>query len=402
MTGKKKPAAARSALPRRAVLGGAGSGLAGLALGFAAGGGGREEPARADGGTDAPVAVPVFGAHQAGIARPATPQTFCALAVLEHTSPGASSIGEIGAAAGRAVRTATSPETCAEAGLLDGPGDLTVTIAVGPRLVAALDDTLPGATALPLFQGDEAIPAERRDGDVLVIACSSDANDAATALQHVTGALPSTRLRWTQRGFRARGQGTITRNPLGFHDGVIVPRRPEELDENVWIPSGPAANGTNLVVRRLRLDTSAFHTLPHEGQERVIGRRRTDGAPLSGGGPTDEVNLLAKTPEGELLVPAHSHARAAHPSFTGSHLMLRRGYAFDDGRRVDESGLEVHDAGLLFLCYQREQSTYVRTQHRLDEVDDLMDYVTPTASGSFLVLPGFDDDRPMGSTLAGA
>jgi deferrochelatase/peroxidase EfeB len=394
--------AGRSRLPRRAVLGGAGSGLAGIALGFAAGSQGRQEPTAAETGTGAPQPVAATGTHQAGIAQPGTPQTFCALAVLEHTDPAPSSIGEIGAAAGRAIRTVTSPETCAEAGLLDGPGDLTVTIAVGPRLVAALDPSLPGAQQLPLFQGDDAIPADMRDGDVLVLVCSSDANDATTALQHVVGALPTTQVRWTQRGFRARGEGTIARNPLGFHDGVIVPRTPQELAEHVWIPSGPAANGTILVVRRLRLDADAFGALPHGQQERVVGRRRTDGAPLSGGGPTDEVNLLAKTPEGELLVPARAHARAAHPSFTGSHLMLRRGYAFDDGQRPGESDEHVHDAGLLFMCFQRDLETYVRTQHRLDESDDLMAYVTPTASGSFLVLPGFDDTRPLGSTLAHA
>lgn len=394
-----RDATPRNPLPRRALLGGAGSGLAGMALGFAAGHRANREGPPSEQGTGAPAPVAATGRHQAGIARPDTPQMFCALAVLEHTNPAPSSLPEIGAAAGRAVRTVTSAETCAEAGLLDSPGDLTVTIAVGPRLVAAVGPTLPGASPLPLFRGDDALPADRRDGDVLVLACSSDANDATTALQHVVAQLPQTRLRWTQRGFRARGEGTIARNPLGFHDGVIVPHGTEELDDNVWIPSGPAAGGTIMVARRLRLDTAAFAAHPPEEQEWVIGRRRADGSPLSGGGPTDEVNLLAKTPEGELLVPARAHTRAAHPSFTGSHLMLRRGYAFDDGVRTDEHGTQVHDSGLLFLCYQRDLETFVRTQLRLDETDDLMTYATPTASGTFLVLPGFDDSRPLGSTF---
>lgn len=386
------------ALRRRAVLGGVGSGLAGLALGLTAGSRHGDEAAA----TGAPVPVAATGTHQAGVARPGTPPTFCALAVLDLRTPGPTSIADIGAAAADAIRLLTSPVRCAEAGLLDGPGDLTVTIAVGPRLVSAVDPSLPGARALPTFKGDDMIPPERREGDVLVLACSSDANDVATALQHVVGALPGTLPRWRQRGFRARGEGTIARNPLGFHDGVIVPHGPDELAEHVWIPHGPAANGTILVVRRLRLAIGSFTAHPIEHQERMIGRRRLDGAPLSGGGATDEVNLLAKTPEGELLVPARSHVRAAHPSFTGSNLMLRRGYAFDDGTTVDSAGHQVSDAGLLFMCFQRDLDTFVRTQHRLDETDDLMTYATPTASGTFLVLPGFSDEQPLGAGFAHA
>ena len=104
------------------------------------------------------------------------------------------------------------------------------------------------------------------------------------------------------------------------------------------------------------------------------------------------VDLEAKTPDGRYVTPARSHARAAHPSFTGSTTMLRGSYSFtdSDGSR-----------GLLFRCFQRDLDTFVRTQRRLDDVDDLMRFVTPTASASFLVLPGFDADRPLGATLFG-
>ncbi len=384
------------------MLTGAGSSLAGLAIGL--GVAGRATPTPPDPGVPTgPALVEATGAHQAGIDRPATPQTFCMLAVFDvPTEPTATTIREIGAALGTAVTTATSPEHAIDAGLLDGPGDLTVTVGAGPRLVAAVDRALPGATDLPAFAGDESIPAERRGGDVAVLACSSDANDAATALAHVAASLPELRLRWMQRGFRARGTGTIARNPLGYHDGVIVPRGEAQLAEHVWVPDGPAAGGSILVVRRLRLDTTGFDALPGERQDQVIGRRRADGVPLSGGELTSEADLLAKTPEGQLLVPATSHVRAAHPSFTGSHLMLRRGYAFDDGTALDHTGSEVHDAGLLFMCFQRDLDTFVRTQHRLDEADDLMQYATPTGSGTFLVLPGFDGGRALGTTLAGS
>ena len=53
----------------------------------------------------------------------------------------------------------------------------------------------------------------------------------------------------------------------------------------------------------------------------------------------------------------------------------------------------------MFICFQNELDTFVKTQHRLDEVDDLMAFAKPTASASFLVLPGFTRDEPLGSTL---
>jgi dye decolorizing peroxidase len=59
----------------------------------------------------------------------------------------------------------------------------------------------------------------------------------------------------------------------------------------------------------------------------------------------------------------------------------------------------VDDQGLLFICFQRDLQDFVRTQRRLDEVDDLMQYVTPVSTGAFLILPGFDAARPLGHGL---
>jgi dye decolorizing peroxidase len=170
----------------------------------------------------------------------------------------------------------------------------------------------------------------------------------------------------------------------------MVPHGEDELAENVWIAAGPAAGGTLCVVRRLRLDVAGFADRPVAERDAIIGRHRTDGSPLSGGARDDEVDLRAKTEAGDYLTPAHSHVRAAHPSFTGSRLMLRRGYAF---------GTEPDDSGLMFICFQNDLDTFVKTQQRLDEVDDLMAFAEPTASASFLVLPGFGRETPLGAAL---
>ncbi|WP_083459692.1 Dyp-type peroxidase [Jiangella muralis] len=393
----------RRDLLRGLAAAGAAAGFAGAA-GLAAGRATADDERRAAATTEAPAApvggrpdaVDAAGPHQAGIARPGTPQPHGLLLVLDlvatpaPTAPYRDAVRALCARLGTAILDLTG-ERAAEAGLLDGPGDLTATIGLGPRVVAAFGADLPGAQPLPAFAADSSVPPERTGGDLLIAVYASDPNDVHRGASWLAErADPDAVPRWSQRGFRAPGTGTIARNPLGFHDGVIVPQNADEQDEHVWIADGPLAGGSICVVRRLRLDAARFTAEPVERQEAVIGRHRNDGSPLSGGGPTGEVDLLAKTADGLYVTPARSHVRAAHPSVTGSALMLRRGYAFDDG---------AADAGLLFVCFQRDLRTFVQTQFRLDEVDDLGGYVTPTGSATFLILPGFDADHPLGVTL---
>lgn len=400
-----------SSVSRRELLFGTGGAIAGMAAtagGTAAMGAlgsdgayGQEPASAHEAGTGAPSSdtVKPTGTTQAGVDRPATPQRFGLLAVLDMPDgPGA--LASRLAALGETILALTqgAPEL-----LPDGPGDLTVTVGLGPRLVASIDPGLPGATELPRFAGDDAIKPHRRGGDVLLALHGSDPVALPTALRELRAALGETMLRWSEACFRGPGSGTVTRNPLGFHDGIVVPRGEEEMAREVWLSGADdggdprVAGGTICVLRRLALDTERFAALEPSDQEAVMGRRRSDGAPLSGGTMSDDVDLRAKTPAGEYLVPARSHARASHPSFTGSGLMLRRGYAFDTPASGDHPG----ETGLFFVAFQRELDTFVRTQQRLDEADALMDFATPTASATFLILPGFDTARPLGGTLGG-
>ncbi|HWV50782.1 MAG TPA: Dyp-type peroxidase, partial [Microbacterium sp.] len=184
---------------------------------------------------------------------------------------------------------------------------------------------------------------------------------------------------WEQSGYRdaPTPQGTA-RTSNGFIDGIMNPRTAELMDAGVW--TGGAHRDTHLVVRRMRI-LPEFMSQPVPDQERAIGRERASGAPLSGGGPDDEVDLFAKTADGRLLTPKASHARRAHPSNIGRALMLRRSYSFD----VPEG------AGLLFIAFMSDPQTFVLTQRRLDEMDDLIAHTVTDASGCFFV-PGDQED----------
>ncbi|MFJ8016109.1 Dyp-type peroxidase [Streptomyces sp. NPDC096339] len=322
--------------------------------------------------------------RQEGVDRPERPQTHVVVSVYDFLDrAGAGRTLEV---LGGAVLEATAG---GGAGRADG---LTVTVGLGPGPVAALDRRLPGAAGLPAFAREERT-ARAWGGDLLVQVCAEGAAAAARAderLARLLAAEGRASLRWSQAGFRPAGAGPV-RNPLGFQDGIEIPRGRAELDREVWLPGpGRAAGGTLAVVRRLRIDVPGFLAEPERRQEEVIGRRKADGAPLGGGEPLGRLDLSAKTPRGRYLVPAMAHARRANPNATGSGKMLRRGYGYDNG---------PDDRGLLFIAFQRELRTFTATQRRLDEGDDLMAFVTATASGSFLVLPGFDADRPLGATL---
>jgi dye decolorizing peroxidase len=68
--------------------------------------------------------------------------------------------------------------------------------------------------------------------------------------------------------------------------------------------------------------------------------------------------------------------------------MLRRGFSYVNAE---------DDAGLLFICYQRDIGSFVQTQYRLDQGDDLLRFATPTASAAFLILPGYSGNKPLGA-----
>lgn len=215
-----------------------------------------------------------------------------------------------------------------------------------------------GIDGLPTFPGDQVAP-EHLGGKLLLQICGNDpaaVQDAATRLSPAGG------LKWREQGFRRHDN----RNGLGFVDGIVVPKTPEEFEQEVWLPDG----STIAVVRRIKLDIAGFTALPVEEQERIFGRHKDSAEPLSGPG---EVNLMAKTPDGQYLVPADSHVRRAHPLSSGSGLMLRRSFNYADG--------------LLFISFQRELKTFVNTMFRMVDGDALLRFATTTSSAAFRIPP---------------
>jgi len=397
----EEPSAADSRMPaglsrRRVLLGGA----AAAAFGAGAALGTERLITSPDGSVDQPPDLLAWhtGRHQCGVDVPARPPHHLLFSALTWSPvPGAGHVRQTLRHLGEAILDIVADPPVEL--LPDGPVAMTVQVGLGPRAVQRFGDDRPGGRALPEFAGSSRIDPRARGGDLVLLVASDDSSVLAPVTRHLIALVndfaPTMTVAWQQQGLRPDGKGPRTRTPLGHHDGVVVPDDAEDMAAGVWIAEGPAAGGTVGVARRFDIDHQAFDALSADQQDAVIGRRRIDGAPLSGGTIDDDVDLFAKSPDGRYLIPAHAHIRAAHPSFTASPLMMRRSYGFSRTDRT--SGLS--SPGLLFLSYQNTPDTFIRTQLRMDEMDDLMTYTTATAETSFLVLPGFDHNRPLGSTL---
>lgn len=297
-----------------------------------------------------------------------------------------------------------------------GPSSLTVTFGFGHSFFArtGLEKQRPESLdPLPDFSSDQ-LDTSRSNGDLWVQIGADDALvafHALRALQKDAGS--AARVRWQMNGFNrspgATAHPMTARNLMGQIDGTRNPKPTEsDFDERIFVPASaspatsgdPAwmANGSYAVVRRIRMLLDDWEQLSVKEQEGVIGRRKSDGAPLSGGAKATETTAmdLEKTDsQGNLLVPINAHARITRPDQNGGAAMLRRPFSFHDG--IDAKG--VPDAGLLFVCWQADPLRgFVTVQRKLDRGDALSKFIRHESSGLFAVPGGAAEGAMSGST----
>ncbi|MFF5719514.1 iron uptake transporter deferrochelatase/peroxidase subunit [Streptomyces buecherae] len=292
-----------------------------------------------------------------------------------------------------------------------GPASLTVTMGFGRTFFGKVGLTrqLPQALApLPDFSSD-VLDKARSDGDLWLQIGANDglvAFNALRALQRVAG--DTARVRWQMTGFNRTPGATdtprTTRNLMGQIDGTNNPKPEEDdFDARVFVPQGgdassPAwmAGGSYAVVRRIRMLLDTWDHLTLEQQERVIGRRKSDGAPLSGGTETTPVDLEKFTKDGSIAIRGDAHVRVAAPESNQGAAMLRRPYSYHDGFRDDGQP----DAGLLFIAWQADPMRgFVPVQRKLDRGDGLSRFLRHEASGLFAVPAAAKPDEYVGQPL---
>ncbi|MGI5196686.1 iron uptake transporter deferrochelatase/peroxidase subunit [Streptomyces sp. CA-288835] len=289
-----------------------------------------------------------------------------------------------------------------------GPSSLTVTIGFGHSFFSrtGLEKQRPVALdPLPDFSSDQLDKA-RSDGDLWVQIGANDALVAFHALRAIQkDAGSAARVRWQMNGFNrspgATAQPMTARNLMGQIDGTRNPKPSEaNFDQRIFVPDAgePAwmAGGSYAVVRRIRMLLDDWEKLPLKDQEDVIGRRKSDGAPLTGGTETTEPELEKTDASGKLIIPINAHARITRPDQNGGAAMLRRPFSFHDG--FDADG--VPDAGLLFVCWQADPLRgFVPVQRKLDRGDALSAFIRHEASGLFAVPGGAAEGEYVGQRL---
>ncbi|RZU29956.1 dye decolorizing peroxidase [Streptomyces sp. BK022] len=407
-----RPAAeAGRGVSRRALLGTAGAtglvlGAAGGALGYAA------APAPATPLTSIGTDRAMFhGKHQPGITDALQAHGHL---VAFDLKPGAGRkeaaalLRRWSAAAERLMAGEAAPHEDTDVARDAGPSSLTVTFGFGHSFFArtGLEKQRPAALdPLPDFSADQ-LDRKRCEGDLWVQIGANDALvafHALRALQKEAG--DAARVRWQMNGFN-RSPGTTahaltTRNLMGQVDGTRNPKPAEpDFDQRIFVPASgePAwmANGSYAVVRRIRMLLDDWEKLARPAQEAVIGRRKSDGAPLSGGGETTPMDLEKADARGEYVVPLNAHARITRPDQNGGAAMLRRPFSFHDGYDADGTP----DAGLLFICWQADPLRgFVPVQRKLDRGDALSRYLRHEASGLFAVPGGAAKGEYVGQRL---
>ncbi|HET8970896.1 MAG TPA: iron uptake transporter deferrochelatase/peroxidase subunit [Candidatus Nanopelagicales bacterium] len=417
----------RRRLSRRQLLGAAGVGAAaGVVGGLGAG--------RATAATPSAAATSSFdfhGAHQGGIITPV--QDRLHFAAFDLTSTSRADLEQL-------LRTWTSAAAQLTQGKPLGddtpvpydsppidtgeavglpPSRLTLTFGFGPTLFRGVDGAdrfglagrQPAALRrLPHFPADDLEPT-RSDGDLCVQACADDPQVAVHAIRNLSRlAFGTAAMRWSQLGF-GRTSSTSTdqstpRNLFGFKDGTanLKAEQPAEVEDHVWV--GPdddpgaawLAGGSYLVARRINMHIEPWDRTSLREQEAIVGRDRTEGAPLSGGTEFTEPNFEQAGRDAVPLIPLDSHVRLAHPSRNNGARLLRRGYNFADGN----DALGRLDAGLFFLAYVRDPRThYIPMQNTLSRDDAMMEYLVHTGSALFAVPPGVQPGQFVGQSLFG-
>ncbi|MGW3126789.1 iron uptake transporter deferrochelatase/peroxidase subunit [Streptomyces sp. NPDC001123] len=291
-----------------------------------------------------------------------------------------------------------------------GPSALTVTFGFGNSFFSrtGLEKQRPSALdPLPDFSSDH-LDRSRSNGDLWVQIGADDALVAFHALRAIQkDAGSAAKVRWQMNGFNrtpgATAHPMTARNLMGQLDGTRNPKPTDsDFDQRIFVPasgsSDPAwmANGSYAVVRRIRMLLDDWEKLSLAAQENVIGRRKSNGAPLSGGTETTAMDLEKAKADGEYVVPVNAHARITRPDQNGGAAILRRPFSYHDG--IDADG--TPDAGLLFVCWQADPLRgFVPLQRKLDRGDALSQYIRHEASGLFAVPGGAAAGEYVGQRL---
>ncbi|MFJ7981670.1 iron uptake transporter deferrochelatase/peroxidase subunit [Lysinibacillus xylanilyticus] len=280
--------------------------------------------------------------------------------------------------------------------------NLSITIGVGPSLFDKLgiQHLKPEELKdLPHFPKDQ-LQKEFTGGDLCIQACADDPQVAFHAVRNlVRAASGKVEIKWSQAGFNSfPAGGGSPRNLFAFKDGTVNPSSTDEKDLNkvVWVDKGWLKGGSYLVARKIQMHLETWDRTSLKDQEATFGRYRDSGAPFGKKKEFDDFDVEAKDSNGEYIMPDTSHVHLARKS--GARI-LRRSYSYASGVMTNTG---AHDAGLLFISFQKDPAQFTTVQNSLGRMDKMNEYITHRGSAVFACLPGVSKGSYIGEALFNA
>jgi deferrochelatase/peroxidase EfeB len=285
------------------------------------------------------------------------------------------------------------------------PAALTVTVGLGPQVFGdrfGLSRYRPALfTDLPRLNGDNLDP-KLTGGDLSVQACADDPQVCYHAVRNLARLGRSiVHPSWAVLGFgrASAGPGQQTpRNLLGFKDGTRNIATDDEYRRFVWISGGDQPwleGGTYQVARKIRMLMETWDTDRVGNQQRIFGRHKEIGAPLTGSAEFDTPDFAARDAAGQPVIDPRSHVALAAHEHNDGIMIRRRSYNYTDG--LDDNG--QLNAGLLFLSYQNDPRHFATIQNRLGAHDLLNEYIRHIGSAIFAVPPAPEAGHYLGQPL---
>ena len=378
--------------------------------------------------------LPFHGPHQNGIVTPMQGHSsFAAFDIVAQDKAAVAGLMQAWTeaaakmTAGMSLGDAGADQPAPDSGDVVGlpPSRLTLTFGFGQTLFEkegvdrfGLSARRPKAFVdLPTFVGDQLVP-ERTGGDLSVQACADDPQVTLHAIRQLMRlAAGIATIRWMQSGFLPGYDATVTpRNLMGFKDGTnnVPVTDPAALAKYVWVgdEGGDWMNGgTYVVARPIRIALEHWDRMKLGFQEQTVGRRKSSGAGLAiKNGPADDefapLDFDAEDDDGNVAIAETAHVRMAAPDSNDGAQILRRAYSYDNGvKQIAErwppwrQGMFL-DAGLFFVCYQKDPSTgFIKIFDRMSKFDMLNQFVTPVGGGMFAVPGGVQPGHYLAKSL---
>lgn len=364
--------------------------------------------------------IPFYGPRQAGIDTP-PPAHGVFIAIDLNTdlqAEGVQRLLRILTQDSARLTQGQAPLTDQEPELADTPAHLTITLGFGERIfdLVAPHKKPAWLKPLPAFEAIDQLQEAWSGGDLLIQICADDRFTLAHAQRVLLKNIRTFgRVRWTQDGFRraygSEKNGQTGRNLFGQIDGTINPSTADgSMDKFVWGQHDQLTpweeGGTSLVIRRIHMNLDTWDQADRPAREDAIGRKLSNGAPLTGNQEKDPADLSATNDLGFTVIAPYAHIRRAAPA-TPIESILRRPYNYDLPA-ADASGHSGHGqisggvsrTGLIFCAYQANPLTqFLPIQERLAQLDMLNTWTVPIGSAVFAIPAGCQEGGYIGENL---